>query len=84
VASLWKAEGKVGAPKTSFHVRHPHKKFPNYVALMSSNIDAEPLSYEEATCVYIWHDAMVKEYKSIMKNDVWEIVLRLEGQSMVD
>lgn len=26
---------------------------------------------------------MVEEYSSIMKNDVWEIVLRLEGKSVV-
>jgi len=28
-------------------------------------------------------DAMVEEYAFIMKNDVWEIVLRLEGKSVV-
>jgi len=26
---------------------------------------------------------MVEEYASIMKNDVWEVVLRLEGKSVV-
>ena len=26
---------------------------------------------------------MMEEYHSIMKNDVWEIVLRLEGKSVV-
>ena len=26
---------------------------------------------------------MMEEYQSIMKNDVWEIVLRLEGKSVV-
>ena len=28
-------------------------------------------------------DAMVEEYSSIMKNDVWEVVSRLEGKSVV-
>jgi hypothetical protein len=28
-------------------------------------------------------DAMAKEYQSIMKNDVWDIVLRPEGKSVV-
>ena len=28
-------------------------------------------------------DAMMEEYTSIMKNDVWDIVLRLEGKSVV-
>jgi hypothetical protein len=50
---------------------------------MSSIIDTEPSSYEEATRKQVWQDAMV-EYNSIMKNDVWEIVSRLEGKSMVD
>jgi hypothetical protein len=26
---------------------------------------------------------MTKEYKSILKNDVWDIILRLEGKSVV-
>jgi hypothetical protein len=31
----------------------------------------------------VWKDAMMEEYQSIMKNDVWEIVLRPEGKSVV-
>jgi len=31
----------------------------------------------------VWRDAMVEEYASIMKNDVWEVVLRPEGKSIV-
>jgi phenylalanyl-tRNA synthetase alpha subunit len=31
----------------------------------------------------VWRDAMMEEYQSIMKNDVWEIVSRPEGKSMV-
>ena len=30
-----------------------------------------------------WKDAMIEEYQSIMKNDVWDIVLRLERKSVV-
>ena len=30
-----------------------------------------------------WKDAMIEEYQSIMKNDVWDVVLRLEGKSVV-
>ena len=26
---------------------------------------------------------MIEEYQSIMKNDVWDVVLRLEGKSIV-
>jgi hypothetical protein len=28
-------------------------------------------------------DAMIEEYQSILKNDVWDIVLRPEGKSVV-
>ena len=31
----------------------------------------------------VWHEAMVEEYDSIMKNQVWEVVPRLEGKKMV-
>jgi hypothetical protein len=53
------------------------------MALMSHIIDFEPSSYEEATGQQVWKDAMMEEYQSIMKNDVWEIVSRPEGKSVV-
>jgi hypothetical protein len=53
------------------------------MALMSHIIDSEPSSYEEATGQQVWRDAMMEEYQSIMKNDVWEIVSRPEGKSVV-
>jgi hypothetical protein len=31
----------------------------------------------------IWRDAMMEEYQSIMKSDVWDIVPRPEGKSVV-
>lgn len=61
---------------------HPPNKFPYYVTLMSSIIDAEPCSYEEVTSERVWWDAMVEEYK-IMKNDDWEMLPRLGGKSMI-
>ena len=30
-----------------------------------------------------WKDSMIDEYQSIMKNDVWDIVPRLEGKFVV-
>lgn len=50
---------------------HPLKKFPKYVALMSSIIDVEPSRYEEAIGEKVWHDAMVEGYNSILRNYVW-------------
>jgi hypothetical protein len=46
-------------------------------------IDYEPSYYEEASSQAIWRDAMMEEYQSIMKNDVWDIVWRPEGKSVV-
>jgi len=53
------------------------------MALMTSIIDSKPSSYEEATNQQVWQDAMVEEHNSIMRNDVWEIVSRLEGKSVL-
>jgi hypothetical protein len=39
---------QVGSLKTSLSIIHPPKKFMNYVVLMSSIIDADPSSFEEA------------------------------------
>ena len=31
----------------------------------------------------VWKDAMLEEYQSIMKNDVWDVVPHPEGKSVV-
>jgi hypothetical protein len=59
------------------------QRFSSYMALMSHIIDAEPSSYEEPATQQVWKDAMVEEYQSIMKNDVWEIIPRPKGKPMV-
>jgi hypothetical protein len=46
---------------------------------MSHIIDTEPSCHGEVAGQQFWQDAMTEEYKSIMKNDVWDIVLRPEG-----
>jgi hypothetical protein len=43
---------------------------------MSHIIDSEPSCHREATGEQVWKDAMTEEYQSILKNDVWDIVLR--------
>ena len=45
--------------------------------------DQEPTSYEEVVEKKEWVEAMRKEYESIMKNDVWDIVPKLENKSVV-
>jgi len=47
---------------------------------MNNPIDFEPsTTYEEATSHKVCKDAMLEEYQSIMKNNVWEIVPRPKG-----
>ena len=43
----------------------------------------EPSTYEEASKKKVWRDAMEEEYKSNNENDVWEVVPRLDGNSVV-
>jgi hypothetical protein len=71
------------APMGTFKESRPPRRFSSYVALMSSIIDSEPSSFEEAASQQVWKDAMMEEYQFIMKNDVQDIVLRPEGKSVV-
>jgi hypothetical protein len=56
------------------------RDFSSYIALMSSIIDCEPTSVEEAANQQVWRDAIMEKYHSIMKNNVWDIVSRPEGK----
>jgi hypothetical protein len=76
-------DGGHATPKGSFREsKRPHK-FSSYVALMSNIIDSEPSTFEEVVDKSEWMDVMMEEYQCIMKNDVWEVVLRLEWKSFV-
>ena len=44
------------------------------MVLVAYTRDSEPSTFEEASQHSVWRDAMMDEYHSIMKNDVWEIV----------
>jgi hypothetical protein len=44
------------------------------VALLCDIIDVEPTCYEEFAEKKVWKDAMIEEYQSIIKNDVWDVV----------
>ena len=46
-------------------------------------MDDELDCFEEATKKQEWKDAMVEEYQSILKNDVWDIVPRPKDKSVV-
>jgi hypothetical protein len=50
---------------------------------MSKITDSKPSSYEEYAKQQVRKDAMMEEYQSIMNNDVWEVVLKPDGKSVV-
>jgi hypothetical protein len=47
------------------------------------HVNAKISTFEEENKKKEWKEAMMEEYQSIMKNDVWEIVPRPEGKSVV-
>jgi hypothetical protein len=73
---LREAHEYVGAPRISVKESKAAQRFSSYMALMSELLEAEPSSFEEASQQQVWRDAMVEEYASIMKIDVWEVVLQ--------
>jgi hypothetical protein len=74
---------KYGVPEgTTRQVKRP-KPFSSYTALMCNLLDEEPTCFEEAIQKKEWADAMTEEYQSIIKNDVWEIVLRPKSKDVV-
>ena len=74
---------RYGAPEENHRERKRTRSYSGYVALLCDFIDKEPSSYEEAAEWKEWKDAMIEEYQSIMKNDVWDIIPRLEGKLVV-
>jgi hypothetical protein len=74
---------RIVAPKGTFRERKRPHRFGGYVALMSNISDVEPSPFEEADKLQVWKDVMLEEYKSIIKNNVWDIVPRPKDKSMV-
>ena len=62
------------APEENHRERKRTRSYSGYVALLCDFIDKEPSNYEEAAERKEWKDAMIEEYQSIMKNDVWDVV----------
>jgi hypothetical protein len=77
------AQDSVGNPKQAVRESKPPERFCSYIAMVSSIRESEPSTFEEASSRQVWTDAMMEEYNSIMKNDVWEVVPRPEGKSVV-
>jgi hypothetical protein len=80
--TLPEAEGHA-TPCGTFRESKRPQRFLSYVAAMSLIIDFEPSCYEEASSQQVWRDAMMEDYQSIMKNDVWDIVPKPKEKSVV-
>lgn len=50
---------------------------------MSTMIQVEPPTFEEVVKEQFWIDVMAEEYESIMNNDVWDVLPRPKGKSVV-
>ena len=59
-----------GALEENHRERKRTRSCSGYVALLCVFINKEPSSFKEAAEQKEWKDAMIKEYQSIMKNDV--------------
>jgi hypothetical protein len=74
---------KYGAPDGYFRENKKPQPYSSYMALLCDIIDDEPTYYEEAREKKVWKDAMIEEYQSIIKNDVWDVVPRPKEKSVV-
>jgi hypothetical protein len=81
--TLREAQGLVGNPRELVRESKPPERFCSYIAMVRSIRESEPSTFEEASSRQVWRDAMIEEYNSIMKNDVWEFAPRPERKSMV-
>ena len=50
---------------------------------MTKLIEVEPTTYEMVAEHQVWKNAMLEEYQTIMKNDVWESVPRPKDKLVV-
>jgi hypothetical protein len=80
--TLQEVEGHA-SPRGTFRERKRLHRYSCYATAMSHVIDYEPSCYKEASSQPVGRDSMMEEYQSIMKIDVWDIVLRPNGKSVV-
>ena len=46
------------------------------MALMGECVVTKPSSFKEAVQKIFWVDAMLEEYDSILRNNIWDVVSR--------
>jgi len=76
------AEGHI-APRGTFRESKKPNRYQGYLTIMSTIIQNEPSSFTDTVKHQVWKDAMTEEYESIMKNDVWDVVLRPQDKAVV-
>ena len=76
------AKENVGEPKRQLRESRPPVRLGSYLALVMSISDTEPQTFAQAVDQQVWQEAML-EYDSILHNDVWEVVSRPVGKSVV-
>jgi hypothetical protein len=74
---------KYGVPEGTMRQVKKPKPFSNYMALMCDLLEKDPTCFEESIQKKEWAYSMTKEYQSIIKNDVWEIVPKLKSKDVV-
>jgi hypothetical protein len=72
---ILKEAEKHSAPKGTFRESKKPDKYFGLIAKLNNVIDSEPSTFVEAFKHQMWKDAMIEEYDSILKNDVWAVVL---------
>ena len=80
---LMDARDNVGEPSSQHRQRRSPKWYTSYMALVGECVETEPCSFKEAVQQLVWVDAMVEEYDSIVWNNVWDVVPRIEKKSIV-
>ena len=83
VREIIQGKERYGALEETPRGRKRTRSCSSYVALLCDIIDKRTFQLEEATEQKEWKDAMIEEYQSIMKNDVWDVVPRLDRKSVV-
>ncbi|XP_059067683.1 uncharacterized protein LOC131858460 [Cryptomeria japonica] len=80
-STLQEAE-KFATPSGTFKKSKRPQKFSNYVAMMCNIIETEPSNTKNAISQQAWKQAMDEKYKSIIQNDVWDIVPRTKVSAL--
>jgi hypothetical protein len=80
---ILKEAEKHSAPKGTFRESKKLDKYSGLIAHLNTVIDSEPSTFVDASKHQVWKDVINEEYDSILKNDVWTVVPRPHGKSVV-